>query len=347
MRLRRADHARPVVPRRRRRRAVSRRRRSASATCCGSASCSLALPLVSAVVRRPHPLPAVLHARGLEPARVAGRPGRRAVALRLDNVSRLPDRAAARSRTRCRTSLGVAAAVRARPGRAARPPRGDLHRALATCAAATARPAADPADRPVRHVRADPLVHRARHRSSSRPVVAPLPRSRWPASGPGSGDSRAAVGGRAGEDDVGTREYRHGDDLRRVHWRSTARYGELMVRREEQPWQSRAHAAARHPRRPRTAATGRRRRFEWAVSAAASIGVHLAPRGYTVRLLTDTGGQHRRRRRRPDSGTDVEGACSTRSRSCAEPRRDAPARTPRRRCAAAAATGCSSPCSAR
>src|SRR5439155_23833231 len=29
--------------------------------------------------------------------------------------------------------------------------------------------------------------------------------------------------------------------------------------------------------------------FEWAVSAAASIGVHLGRRGYTLRLLTDTG----------------------------------------------------------
>ncbi|MEE1805149.1 DUF58 domain-containing protein, partial [Streptomyces sp. BE133] len=29
------------------------------------------------------------------------------------------------------------------------------------------------------------------------------------------------------------------DDLRRVHWRSTARYGELMVRREEQPQRAR------------------------------------------------------------------------------------------------------------
>ena len=44
----------------------------------------------------------------------------------------------------------------------------------------------------------------------------------------------------AGEDDVIPRAYRDGDELRRVHWRSTARYGELMVRREEQRWRNRA-----------------------------------------------------------------------------------------------------------
>lgn len=37
-------------------------------------------------------------------------------------------------------------------------------------------------------------------------------------------------------DDVLIREYRHGDDVRRVHWRSTARSGQLMVRREERSW---------------------------------------------------------------------------------------------------------------
>ena len=92
----------------------------------------------------------------------------------------------------------------------------------------------------------------------------------------------------AGEDDIGTREYRHGDDLRRVHWRSTARTGELMVRREEQVWQSRAtilldtRAIAHRGDGPASS-------FEWAVSSAASIALHMARHGYAVRLLTETG----------------------------------------------------------
>src|SRR4029453_13542685 len=36
-----------------------------------------------------------------------------------------------------------------------------------------------------------------------------------------------------GEDDAAPRQYQDGDGLHRVHWKSTARYGELMVRREE------------------------------------------------------------------------------------------------------------------
>ena len=89
----------------------------------------------------------------------------------------------------------------------------------------------------------------------------------------------------AGEDDVTTREYRHGDDLRRVHWRSTARRGELMVRREEQPLAEPGDAAARHPARSATAATAPASSFEWAVSAAASLAVHLAGRGYALRMV--------------------------------------------------------------
>lgn len=48
-------------------------------------------------------------------------------------------------------------------------------------------------------------------------------------------DGMAATRQRANpsEDDVMTREYRHGDPLRRVHWPATARHGQLMVRQEE------------------------------------------------------------------------------------------------------------------
>ena len=38
----------------------------------------------------------------------------------------------------------------------------------------------------------------------------------------GTGESQARNAAASGEDDIATREYRHGDDLRRVHWRSTA-----------------------------------------------------------------------------------------------------------------------------
>ena len=72
------------------------------------------------------------------------------------------------------------------------------------------------------------------------PQVVTLPNVRLAGAYAGSGDSRSRSVAVHGDDDVATREYRHGDDLRRVHWRSTARAGELMVRREEQPWESRA-----------------------------------------------------------------------------------------------------------
>jgi uncharacterized protein (DUF58 family) len=124
----------------------------------------------------------------------------------------------------------------------------------------------------------------------------------------GSGESRARAIATAGEDDAGTREYRQGDELRRVHWRSTARLGQLMVRREEQPWQSRctvlldSRAIAHRGEGPASS-------FEWAVSAAASLGVHLVRHGYHVRLLTDTGGSVASAAHDPSGvGNDFEGA---------------------------------------
>lgn len=104
----------------------------------------------------------------------------------------------------------------------------------------------------------------------------------------GDGESRSRAVAAAGEDDVATREYRHGDELRRVHWPATARRGELMVRREERPWQTRATVlldsrAAAH------LGSGATSSFEFAVSATASVGVHLIRRRYAVRLLDAEG----------------------------------------------------------
>jgi uncharacterized protein (DUF58 family) len=90
----------------------------------------------------------------------------------------------------------------------------------------------------------------------------------------------------SGEDDVSIREYRRGDDLRRVHWRSTAHRGELMVRRDEQPRQMKASIVL-DTRIDGHRGEGPTSSFEWAVSAAASVAVSLAGQRYSVRLLFD------------------------------------------------------------
>jgi len=118
------------------------------------------------------------------------------------------------------------------------------------------------------------------------PQVHPLPAVRLAGEFGGSGDSRARSVAVHGEDDTATREYRRGDDLRRVHWRSTARVGELMVRREEQPWESRATVLLDTRATPHRG-DGPTASFEWAVSAAASVAVHLREAGYRVRLVSD------------------------------------------------------------
>jgi uncharacterized protein (DUF58 family) len=120
------------------------------------------------------------------------------------------------------------------------------------------------------------------------PKVVPLPRAFVTGSWLGEGDGNARAMAAAGEDDVVPRPYRDGDELRRVHWRSTARYGELMVRREEQQWRHRVLLLL-DTRRSAHAGTGTSSSFEFAVSAAASIGVHLAREGLGGQLITDTG----------------------------------------------------------
>lgn len=122
------------------------------------------------------------------------------------------------------------------------------------------------------------------------PRVTPLPGVRLAGEWVGAGESTARSVATSGEDDAATREYRQGDDLRRIHWRSTARRGALTVRREEQPWQSRG-AVLLDTRVAAHAGEGAGSSFEWAVSAAASIGVHLSRSGFELRLVTDTGAE--------------------------------------------------------
>ena len=104
----------------------------------------------------------------------------------------------------------------------------------------------------------------------------------------GSGDNRPRAFATGSAEDVTVREYRRGDDLRRVHWRSSARTGELMVRREEQPWQSRATLFLDN-RLEAHRGHGAASSLETAVSAAASIALHLSQRGFMVRLVTADG----------------------------------------------------------
>ncbi|MDQ1649221.1 MAG: hypothetical protein QOG60_1278 [Frankiaceae bacterium] len=123
------------------------------------------------------------------------------------------------------------------------------------------------------------------------PEIVTLPRvdptGRWTS---GSA-ARGSGAGSSGEDDLGTRPYRLGDELRRVHWRTTARIGELSVRREEQPRQGSVLLVL--DVRPASWPTSHAGDdgFETAVSVAASIASALAASGTGVRLVTLHGEQ--------------------------------------------------------
>lgn len=116
------------------------------------------------------------------------------------------------------------------------------------------------------------------------PPVRPLGSSSHPTSGVGSEGEQAHLIALHGEDDVTVREYRDGDDLRHIHWPSTARTGDLMVRQEDRPAQRRALIVL-DPRPGGHGGTGATSSFEWAVAAAASIAAHLTGSGYAVHLV--------------------------------------------------------------
>lgn len=112
--------------------------------------------------------------------------------------------------------------------------------------------------------------------------ITPLPRTVGP--DPDGGAETGSLG-RSGEDFAALRPYVVGDDLRRVHWPSSARTDDdLLVRQDDVPWQGRLCIVLDLRRENHDADT-----LERAVSAAASIlRAHLR-RGDHVRLVTTTG----------------------------------------------------------
>jgi uncharacterized protein (DUF58 family) len=136
------------------------------------------------------------------------------------------------------------------------------------------------------------------------PVVDALPALEPPRSHDIGDNAGSHSIGTRGADDASTREYRTGDDLRKIHWRSSAHTGALMVRQEERPWQGRttllldlradAHVAQlRGAIGPDTESgvapddVRMRDSAEWAVSAAASIATHLLHAGREVGMVSD------------------------------------------------------------
>jgi uncharacterized protein (DUF58 family) len=121
------------------------------------------------------------------------------------------------------------------------------------------------------------------------PRVLPLVSGRSLGSGIGSEGSIPHMVALHGEDDQTVREYRDGDDLRRIHWPATARTGDLMVRQEDRPAKRRA-VILLDTRARGHAGSGRNSSLEWCVTTAASVTAHLVDSTYAVHLLTADAG---------------------------------------------------------
>lgn len=89
--------------------------------------------------------------------------------------------------------------------------------------------------------------------------------------------------GPRGEDFYTLREFAEGDELRKIHWPSTAKRGKLMIRQEETPWHTRATIVLDDRRFPHEG-VGPASSFERAVEAAASLVDLYYRSGYGYRV---------------------------------------------------------------
>ena len=118
------------------------------------------------------------------------------------------------------------------------------------------------------------------------PRVHPLdPVPPAPGDEPDTGSHQYRTLATANEEFASLREYLPGDDVRKVHWPSTARMGHPIVRHFDEPWQRRSTIVLDVRRGGHDEGS-----FERAVSAAASVLMLCVTRGELVRLVT-TGGQ--------------------------------------------------------
>lgn len=115
------------------------------------------------------------------------------------------------------------------------------------------------------------------------PKVWPLPEG-VPLGGANSGGLGHTRPLASGEDLAHVREYVRGDDLRKVHWASTAHRGKLMIRQPEAPRDPRATVLL-DAREQAHRGKGATSSLETAISAAASVVHHLAVRGRAVTLV--------------------------------------------------------------
>lgn len=128
--------------------------------------------------------------------------------------------------------------------------------------------------------------------------------------------SRPEHSQRGGEDFYTLREYQRGDDLRRIHWPTSAKTEELMIRQLETPWQARALVLLD----VRAGVYESSGAFETAVSGAASVVTHLVGSGFDADLWAGdphtldasryTAAMERLALVQPDADIDIEAVAS-------------------------------------
>lgn len=117
------------------------------------------------------------------------------------------------------------------------------------------------------HPKVDPISARSLSAQTDRDVRIPLP-----------------VLGRSGSEFYALREYEPGDDLRHVHWPSTARLDDLVIRQPENFWRGRLTVGV-----DLRSSVHDEESLERVLSAAASIAVSGLRAALQVRLVTTSG----------------------------------------------------------